>query len=126
MSDLVLAIDQGTTGSTVALMNAEGQLLTSVNHEFPQIFPQPGWVEHDPEAIWDSVLKGLKAVFADGLYAVENVAAIGITNQRETAVLWDAQTGKAIHNAIVWQCRRTTDVCEQLKADGHEALLKFF
>ncbi len=124
MSDLVLAIDQGTTGSTVALMNAEGQLLTSVNHEFPQIFPQPGWVEHDPEAIWDSVLKGLKAVFADGLYAVENVAAIGITNQRETAVLWDAQTGKAIHNAIVWQCRRTTDVCEQLKADGHEALIK--
>lgn len=124
MSDLVLAIDQGTTGSTVALMNAEGQLLTSVNHEFPQIFPQPGWVEHDPEAIWESVLKGLKAVFADGLYAVENVAAIGITNQRETAVLWDAQTGKAIHNAIVWQCRRTTDVCEQLKSDGHEALIK--
>ena len=124
MSDLVLAIDQGTTGSTVALMNAEGRLLTSVNHEFPQIFPQPGWVEHDPEAIWHSVLKGLKAVFADGLYAVENVAAIGITNQRETAVLWDAQTGKAIHNAIVWQCRRTTDVCEQLKAEGHEALIK--
>ena len=124
MSDLVLAIDQGTTGSTVALMNAEGRLLTSVNHEFPQIFPQPGWVEHDPEAIWESVLKGLKAVFADGLYAVENVAAIGITNQRETAVLWDAQTGKAIHNAIVWQCRRTTDVCEQLKAEGHEALIK--
>ena len=116
VSDLVLAIDQGTTGSTVALMNAEGRLLTSVNHEFPQIFPQPGWVEHDPEAILESVLKGLKAVFADGLYAVENVAAIGITNQRETAVLWDAQTGKAIHNAIVWQCRRTTDVCEQLKA----------
>jgi glycerol kinase len=124
VSDLVLAIDQGTTGSTVALMNAEGRLLTSVNHEFPQIFPQPGWVEHDPEAIWHSVLKGLKAVFADGLYAVENVAAIGITNQRETAVLWDAQTGKAIHNAIVWQCRRTTDVCEQLKAEGHEALIK--
>jgi glycerol kinase len=95
-------------------MNAEGQLLTSVNHEFPQIFPQPGWVEHDPEAIWESVLKGLEAVFADGLYAVENVAAIGITNQRETAVLWDAQTGKAIHNAIVWQCRRTTDGCEQV------------
>jgi glycerol kinase len=105
-------------------MNAEGRLLTSVNHEFPQIFPQPGWVEHDPEAIWHSVLKGLTAVFADGLYAVENVAAIGITNQRETAVLWDAQTGKAIHNAIVWQCRRTTDVCEQLKAEGHEALIK--
>lgn len=124
MSDLVLAIDQGTTGSTIALMDAEGRLLTSVNHEFPQIFPKPGWVEHDPESIWESVEKGLAAIFADGTYAVADVSAIGITNQRETAVLWDAETGKAVHNAIVWQCRRTTDVCEQLKAEGHEALIK--
>jgi len=124
VSDLVLAIDQGTTGSTIALMDADGRLLTSVNHEFPQIFPKPGWVEHDPESIWESVEKGLAAIFADGTYAVADVSAIGITNQRETAVLWDAETGKAVHNAIVWQCRRTTDVCEQLKADGHEALIK--
>lgn len=124
MSDLVLAIDQGTTGSTIALMDIDGRLLTSVNHEFPQIFPKPGWVEHDPESIWESVEKGLAAIFADGTYAVADVSAIGITNQRETAVLWDAETGKAVHNAIVWQCRRTTDVCEQLKADGHEALIK--
>ena len=124
MSDLVLAIDQGTTGSTIALMDAEGRLLTSVNHEFPQIFPKPGWVEHDPESIWESVEKGLAAIFADGTYAVADVSAIGITNQRETAVLWDAETGKAVHNAIVWQCRRTTDVCEKLKAEGHEALIK--
>ena len=124
MSDLVLAIDQGTTGSTVALMDAGGRLLTSVNHEFPQIFPQPGWVEHDPESIWESVEKGLSAVFADGTYDAADISAIGITNQRETTVLWDAETGKAVHNAIVWQCRRTTDVCEKLKAEGHEALIK--
>ena len=124
MSDLVLAIDQGTTGSTIALMDTAGRLLTSVNHEFPQIFPKPGWVEHDPESIWESVEKGLAAIFADGTYAVTDVSAIGITNQRETAVVWDAETGKAVYNAIVWQCRRTTDVCEQLKADGHEALIK--
>ena len=124
MSDLVLAIDQGTTGSTIALMDASGRLLTSVNHEFPQIFPQPGWVEHDPESIWESVEKGLLAVFADGTYDAANISAIGITNQRETAVLWDAETGKAVHNAIVWQCRRTTDVCEKLKAEGRESLIK--
>ena len=124
MSDLVLAIDQGTTGSTIALMDAEGRLLTSVNHEFPQIFPQPGWVEHDLESIWESVEKGLSAVFADGKYAPTDISAIGITNQRETAALWDAETGKAVHNAIVWQCRRTTDVCEKLKADGLETLVK--
>ena len=122
--DLILAIDQGTTGSTIALMDTDGRLLTSVNHEFPQIFPQPGWVEHDPESIWQSVLKGLTAVFSDTDYAVSQVAAIGITNQRETAVLWDSSTGEAVHNAIVWQCRRTTDVCEGLKAAGHEALIK--
>ena len=124
MSDLVLAIDQGTTGSTIALMDANGGLLTSVNHEFPQIFPKPGWVEHDPESIWESVLKGLAAIFVDDRYSPKDVAAIGITNQRETAVLWDAETGKAVHNAIVWQCRRTTDVCEKLKAEGHEAQIK--
>ncbi len=105
-------------------MDTDGRLLTSVNHEFPQIFPQPGWVEHDPESIWQSVLKGLTAVFSDTDYAVSQVAAIGITNQRETAVLWDSSTGEAVHNAIVWQCRRTTDVCEGLKAAGHEALIK--
>ncbi len=124
MTDLILAIDQGTTGSTIALMDTDGRLLTSVNHEFPQIFPQPGWVEHDPESIWQSVLNGLSAIFSDTQYLVSQVAAIGITNQRETAVLWDSRTGEAVHNAIVWQCRRTTGVCEGLKAAGHEALIK--
>ena len=124
MTEVILAIDQGTTGSTIALMDTEGRLLTSVNHEFQQLFPQPGWVEHDPEDIWQSVLQGLTAVFASGQYDASDVLAIGITNQRETAVLWDALTGQAVHNAVVWQCRRTTDVCERLKTAGHEALIK--
>lgn len=124
MTDVILAIDQGTTGSTIALMDTAGHLVASVNHEFPQIFPEPGWVEHNTESIWQSILKGIAAIFADGGYKPGNVAAIGITNQRETVVLWDAQTGEALHNAIVWQCRRTTGACEDLKAAGHEALIR--
>ncbi|MDG1034042.1 MAG: glycerol kinase GlpK [Luminiphilus sp.] len=124
MTDVILAIDQGTTGSTIALMDTAGHLVASVNHEFPQIFPEPGWVEHNTESIWQSILKGITAIFADGAYKPGNVVAIGITNQRETAVLWDAQTGEALHNAIVWQCRRTTGACEDLKAAGHEALIR--
>ena len=124
MTDVILAIDQGTTGSTIALMDTAGHLVASVNHEFPQIFPEPGWVEHNTESIWQSILKGIAAIFADGAYKPGNVVAIGITNQRETAVLWDAQTGEALHNAIVWQCRRTTGACEDLKAAGHEALVR--
>ena len=124
MTDVILAIDQGTTGSTIALMDTTGHLVASVNHEFPQIFPEPGWVEHNTESIWQSILKGIAAIFADGAYKPGNVVAIGITNQRETAVLWDAQTGEALHNAIVWQCRRTTGACEDLKAAGHEALIR--
>ena len=124
MTDVILAIDQGTTGSTIALMDTTGHLVASVNHEFPQVFPEPGLVEHNTESIWQSILKGIAAIFADGAYKPGNVVAIGITNQRETAVLWDVQTGEALHNAIVWQCRRTTGVCEDLKAAGHEALIR--
>ena len=124
MTDVILAIDQGTTGSTIALMDTAGHLVASVNHEFPQIFPEPGWVEHNTESIWQSILKGIAAIFADGAYKPGNVVAIGITNQRETAVLWDAQTGESLHNAIVWQCRRTTGACEALKAAGHEAFIR--
>jgi glycerol kinase len=92
---VILAIDQGTTGTTVAVMNTRGVLLGSVNHEFPQIFPKPGWVEHEPEAIWKSVLKGIRAVFRKGLCKPADIACIGITNQRETALLWERRTGKA-------------------------------
>lgn len=120
MADVILAVDQGTTGTTIAVMAGDGRLLGSVNHEFPQIYPQPGWVEHNPDAIWSSVLKGIRAVLRKGLAKPGDIAAIGITNQRETALLWDRDSGKSMNNAIVWQCRRTTPFCEALKRAGHE------
>jgi glycerol kinase len=116
----VLAIDQGTTGSTVALMDARGKLHSSVNVEFPQIYPQPGWVEHRPADIWASVRKALRALLRKNICQPREIVAIGITNQRETALLWDTTTGEALNNAIVWQCRRTTEFCESLRAAGHE------
>lgn len=120
MADFVLAIDQGTTGSTVALVDAKGQLRASVNVEFAQHFPQPGWVEHDPEAIWASIEKALARLLRKKLCRPSDIAAIGITNQRETTVLWDRRTGQSLHNAIVWQCRRTADFTEALRAAGLE------
>lgn len=121
---VILAIDQGTTGTTVAVMNARGNLLGSVNHEFPQIYPKPGWVEHDPNDIWTSVLKGIRAVFRKGLCKPADVACIGITNQRETALLWERHSGKPVANAIVWQCRRTAAFCEGLKRKGFESMVR--
>jgi len=124
VAKFVLAIDQGTTGSTVALMDARGKLRASVNYEFPQIYPQPGWVEHRPADIWDSVGKGIRAIFRKKICKPTEVVAIGITNQRETSLLWDRQTGEPLNNAIVWQCRRTTDFCQSLRSAGHEQAIK--
>ena len=124
MAEVILAVDQATTGTTIAVMAGDGTLRGSVNHEFPQIYPQPGWVEHDPEAIWASTLKGIRSVFRKGLAKPEEVVAIGITNQRETSLLWDRDTGRTLNNAIVWQCRRTTDFCEKLKRAGHEPSIR--
>ena len=124
MGSFVLAIDQGTTGSTVALMDARGKLRASVNNEFPQIYPQPGWVEHRPRDIWESVGKGIRAIFRKKICKPTDIVAIGITNQRETSVLWDRSSGEPLNNAIVWQCRRTTDFCESLRAAGHENTIK--
>ena len=124
MARFVLAIDQGTTGSTVALMDARGKLRASVNVEFPQVYPQPGWVEHRPGEIWASVLKALRALLRRGLCKPSEIAAIGITNQRETAMLWDRRNGEALNNAIVWQCRRTADFCASLRAAGHEPAVR--
>ena len=120
MGRFVLAIDQGTTGSTVALMDARGVLRGSVNFEFPQIYPQPGWVEHRPADIWRSVGKGISAILRKKICKPSDIVAIGITNQRETALLWDKDTGEPLNNAVVWQCRRTTDFCESLRGAGHE------
>ena len=124
MAKFVLAIDQGTTGSTVALMDARGKLRASVNYEFPQIYPRPGWVEHRPDDIWKSVLKGIRALLRKKICKPGDIAAIGLTNQRETALLWDRRSGEPLNNAIVWQCRRTTDFCESLRSAGHEKTVK--
>lgn len=121
---MILAIDQGTTGSTAVLIDSSLRVIGKRNQEFPQIYPKPGWVEHNPEAIWTSVAGAVSSVIAEAGIDASEIRAIGITNQRETTVVWDRHTGKALHNAIVWQCRRTTDVCKQLRADGHEALIR--
>ena len=103
MAKYVLALDQGTTSSRAILFNGDGTIHTTANQEFPQIFPSPGHVEHDPEAIWDSQLAVAKKVIADAGASPDDIAAIGITNQRETTVVWDKNTGKPVQNAIVWQ-----------------------
>lgn len=115
----VLAIDQGTTGSRVILYDRNGKRRESVYREFPQHFPKPGWVEHDPEEIWQSVNKSIQEIFRKVPKA--RIAAIGITNQRETTVVWDRVTGLPIYNAIVWQCRRTASRCDELKKKKGES-----
>jgi glycerol kinase len=120
MKNYVLAIDQGTTGSTALLIDRELRVVGKVNCEFPQLYPQPGWVSHDPEAIWSSCLDAIAGVLTATGVSGSAIAAIGITNQRETTTVWNRSTGKAIHDAIVWQCRRTAPVCDALKAAGHE------
>ena len=120
----LLSIDQGTTGTTVSLINTKGQLKAKLNQEFRQIFPKPGWVEHDPEEIWRSCVKTIKGVLQKAKIKPIQILSIGITNQRETVVGWDRRTGKPIGNAIVWQCRRTTDICTRLKKTGAEKQLK--
>lgn len=124
MGSFILAIDQGTTGSTVALVDEHGQLCGGVNVEFAQHYPKPGWVEHEPDAIWASVEKALAKLWRKKLCRPEQIAAIGITNQRETAVMWDRRNGRPLHNAIVWQCRRTADFTGKLKAAGHEDFVR--
>lgn len=120
----ILAIDQGTTGTTALVMGLDGATLGRKNCEFPQHFPQPGWVEHEPEEIWRSVLAAVTgALEASGLKG-SDIASIGLTNQRETALLWDRATGKAVQRAIVWQDRRTAPRCAELKAAGHEARVR--
>src|SRR5688572_19975346 len=128
MSRFIVAIDQGTTGSTVLVFDEKLALRGRGYREFAQHFPQPGWVEHEPEEIWQSVLGAL----ADAVHGPGNggnlepaqIAAIGITNQRETTLVWDKKTGQALHRAIVWQDRRTADACAALKAAGHEASIR--
>ncbi|MBC8447983.1 MAG: glycerol kinase GlpK [Chloroflexi bacterium] len=118
MSRYVMALDQGTTSSRAILFDRAGQPVAAAQEEFPQIFPQPGWVEHNPEDIWRTQVAVAQQAMAEAGATAADVAAIGITNQRETTVVWDRRTGKPVYNAIVWQCRRTADRCEALKASG--------
>ena len=119
----ILALDQGTTSSRAILFNAQGNALHTAQLEFEQIFPQLGWVEHDPLEIWQSQLRVMKQVLAEADPG-QSVAAIAITNQRETTVLWDRQTGQPLANAIVWQDRRTVEYCQTLRQQGHQALIQ--
>lgn len=120
----VLALDQGTTSSRAILFDRTGTVCAVAQQEFPQLFPGPGHVEHDPEAIWSTQLQTAKDVLAKAGASAADIAAIGVTNQRETTVLWEKATGKPIANAIVWQSRVTAPICDRLKADGHEATFR--
>jgi len=115
----LLAIDQGTTSTRAILFDSECSPRVVAQRELPQIFPRDGWVEHDPEAIWAATVEVCRQVMAEASAAAADVAAIGITNQRETTVIWERAGGRPIHNAIVWQDRRTADLCRRLTADGH-------
>src|SRR5665213_3034954 len=116
----VLAIDQGTTSSRAIVFGADISIAASAQQEFPQHFPASGWVEHEPEDIWTSTMATCRGALKKANVQPKDVAAIGITNQRETTVVWDRATGTAVHRAIVWQDRRTADICARLKAEGHE------
>lgn len=118
----ILAIDQGTTSTRAIVFDASGRPVASAQKELPQIFPRPGWVEHDPEEIWSATVEVCRGALAKAALDASALAGIGITNQRETAVVWDRATGKPVHNAIVWQDRRTADRCAALKQAGHEKL----
>ena len=117
----ILALDQGTTSSRAIVFGQTGEIKGSAQREFTQIFPQPGWVEHDPEEIWTSQISVAIEALNKAALRPQDIAAIGITNQRETTIVWDRESGKPVYNAIVWQDRRTAQFCDELKAQGHEA-----
>ena len=124
MKKYILALDQGTSSSRAIVFDDLGHIVSSSQKEFTQIFPRPGWVEHNPMEIWSSQA----SVIAEAITSIdingENIAAIGITNQRETTVVWDAETGEPVYNAIVWQDRRTSELCDALKKDGRVDLIR--
>jgi glycerol kinase len=124
MPDYILALDQGTTSSRAILFDRAGRVAGVAQQEFPQIFPQAGWVEHHPEDIWQSQLTTARQVMAANNVGAGDIAAIGITNQRETTVMWERATGQSVHNAIVWQCRRTAPLCEKLKSEKFDRVIR--
>ena len=124
MKKYIMALDAGTTSSRCILFDVDGRIASVVQREFPQIFPHEGWVEHDPMTIWSTQIAACTEALLKIGGSWDEIYGIGITNQRETAVVWDRKTGIPIYNAIVWQCRRTAELCDRLKADGHEDMIK--
>lgn len=124
MEQYILSLDQGTTSSRAILFNKKGEIVHIAQKEFTQHFPKPGWVEHNANEIWGSILAVIAGVLSEASVKPEQVAAIGITNQRETTVVWDKHTGLPVYNAIVWQSRQTADICEQLKQQGYDELFR--
>jgi glycerol kinase len=124
MQKYILSIDQGTTSSRSLIVDHEGKVIATAQKEFTQMFPKPAWVEHDAEEIWETQLETIKSVTQKAGLTLADIAAIGITNQRETVVVWDRATGKPIHNALVWQDRRTSEYCEELISAGHQDMIR--
>ena len=124
MKQYVLALDEGTTSARAILFDRAGRTVASAQHEFPQIYPRPGWVEHDPMAIYGSQYAAMTECIALSGIDPSEIAAVGVTNQRETVVVWDKGTGKPVCNAIVWQCRRTADLCEELAREGYTDFIR--
>lgn len=124
MKKYILALDQGTTSSRTIVFDKKGNIVSKAQFEFTQIYPKSGWVEHDPYEIWESQLHSLQVALQNGNIKAEEIAAVGITNQRETTIVWERETGKPVYNAIVWQCRRTAPICEKLKEMGLEPYVK--
>ncbi|MDX1286068.1 MAG: glycerol kinase GlpK, partial [Draconibacterium sp.] len=122
MEKYILSLDAGTTSNRAILFNHSGEIINVAQQEFEQIYPQAGWVEHNPKTIWETQLKVAKEVVQSQNISAEQIAGIGITNQRETTVVWNRETGEPIYNAIVWQDRRTASICDELKEKGHEKL----
>src|SRR5271154_1008240 len=122
--EYILALDQGTTSSRAIIFDHAGQIRSVAQKEFTQIFPQPGWVEHNPNEIWSSQAGVAAEAIAKMNISAQNIAAIGITNQRETTIVWNRETGEPVYNAIVWQDRRTADFCERLRSEGHGPLIQ--
>ena len=124
MQKFILALDQGTTSSRAVVFNKNVEKIAVAQREFQQYFPKPGWVEHNPEDIFISQLSVMKEAVMKADLSPEQIEAVGITNQRETVILWDKNTGKPVYNAIVWQCRRTADIADKLIADGQGDMIQ--
>src|SRR5690606_89175 len=124
MEQYILSLDQGTTSSRAILFNRAGEVVHVAQREFKQYFPNPGWVEHNAKEIWSSILAVIASVLSEKNIQQEPIAGIGITNQRETTVVWEKTTGEPIYNAIVWQSRQTSEICEQLKQDGYNEIFR--